>query len=580
MSDLRHVAIFWDYENCSPPCAISGFDIVDNIRDIAHQYGSVKLFKAYLALSEQASSKSIIGMRSELQSCGVSLTDCPHNGKKERLDRSFHCPVDMLTYAIDTPAPATILLISGDRDFVYAVSVLRLRKYNVVLVAPNSSHSSLRVQASVVLDWDSDVLGKSTNGNQRSASTDAATHPNVGPNTHRRSQSSLSILETTPQTPQRQRGHSFRGTLSTPVVESPQTMGASPRLQTKLPPDAGHSLPPTSHLTPLDKSAISPVPESSVVIPASTSGQSAIDDSGPIADLNMHLRTLGNTSAPDSSLHPKLTISTPADAVFKPMIHSSTPAPREVRTVATPNTPSPHMSSSPLSANSSGPTTPADTAQIQVSINGQKAVVPLINATDNRQCSSEFPPRCIATGVSVKCGPGQRAAEGALADSGISGFAQSTVVAPAAKTVPTASESRTISAPQDVTDKLPLVPPPPIGASGIIRYGLPTIGKPSPPVIARPPTTISYTIPPEYSTLIHLLEHHRVRGIERPIRSVIACALVERDRNAYTMVGVQRWREYAESAVRAGIITLGGVQGEAWVSLTPAWHNKVAVPGQ
>ncbi len=68
----------------------------------------------------------------------------------------------MLTYAIDNPAPATIVLISGDRDFVYAVSVLRLRKYRVVLVAPNTAHASLKSQASNVLDWETDIMRRTT----------------------------------------------------------------------------------------------------------------------------------------------------------------------------------------------------------------------------------------------------------------------------------------------------------------------------------------------------------------------------------------------------------------------------------
>ena len=66
----------------------------------------------------------------------------------------------MLTYAIDTPAPATIILISGDRDFVYAVSVLRFRRYHVVVIAPGSAHATLKSRASEILDWDHDVLGK------------------------------------------------------------------------------------------------------------------------------------------------------------------------------------------------------------------------------------------------------------------------------------------------------------------------------------------------------------------------------------------------------------------------------------
>ena len=191
------VAIFWDYgklfdlitahsmsrrshalasslENCSPHHN-SGSNAIDNIRQIAHRYGPVIQFKAYLELSEQTSPKSL-GLRSELQSCGVSLTDCPHNGRKDVADKMMigavtalvalwlvvehHIPVDMLTYAIDTPAPATIILISGDRDFVYAVSVLRFRRYHVVVIAPGSAHVSLKSRASDVLDWDQDVLGK------------------------------------------------------------------------------------------------------------------------------------------------------------------------------------------------------------------------------------------------------------------------------------------------------------------------------------------------------------------------------------------------------------------------------------
>lgn len=78
--------LFLNPENCAPPTSTPGYDVVNNIRQVAHEYGSVKLFKAYLELSEQSSSKSI-GLRSELQSCGVSLTDCPHNGRKDVADK-------------------------------------------------------------------------------------------------------------------------------------------------------------------------------------------------------------------------------------------------------------------------------------------------------------------------------------------------------------------------------------------------------------------------------------------------------------------------------------------------------------
>ena len=66
----------------------------------------------------------------------------------------------MLAYAMDNPAPATIVLISGDGDFVHAVSLLRLRRYYVVIIAPtqNNMHLSMKHQASEVYDWCSDII--------------------------------------------------------------------------------------------------------------------------------------------------------------------------------------------------------------------------------------------------------------------------------------------------------------------------------------------------------------------------------------------------------------------------------------
>lgn len=59
---------------------------MDNIRRIALKYGPIKIFKAYLEISARASPESL-ALRSELQSCGVSLTDCPHNGRKDVADK-------------------------------------------------------------------------------------------------------------------------------------------------------------------------------------------------------------------------------------------------------------------------------------------------------------------------------------------------------------------------------------------------------------------------------------------------------------------------------------------------------------
>lgn len=66
--------------------------------------------------------------------------------------------MDILAHAIDNPAPSTIVLISGERDFAYALAILRLRCYRVVLITLSNAHPSLRAQASLCFNWVSDVL--------------------------------------------------------------------------------------------------------------------------------------------------------------------------------------------------------------------------------------------------------------------------------------------------------------------------------------------------------------------------------------------------------------------------------------
>ncbi|KAF6764824.1 NYN domain-containing protein [Ephemerocybe angulata] len=172
----ENVAIFWDYENCSIPANLTGYEVVNAIRLISQDYGSVNLFKAYLEVSEQVLSSRSLTLRSELQASGVSLTDCPHNGRKDVADKMML--VDMLSYAIDHPTPATFVLISGDRDFSYALSTLRLRRYRVVLITPPNTHISLTAQASVRLHWNSDVLDASMESSPKSPTKKEAARVN------------------------------------------------------------------------------------------------------------------------------------------------------------------------------------------------------------------------------------------------------------------------------------------------------------------------------------------------------------------------------------------------------------------
>jgi hypothetical protein len=61
--------------------------------------------------------------------------------------------VDMLLWAVDNPAPANYLLISGDRDFSNALHQLRMRRYNVLLAQPFCASAPLTAAAKFVWSW-------------------------------------------------------------------------------------------------------------------------------------------------------------------------------------------------------------------------------------------------------------------------------------------------------------------------------------------------------------------------------------------------------------------------------------------
>jgi len=84
-------------ENCSAPSNGSGFAIASNIVSLARPFGSIKVFKAYLEISDQPPFSRSLALRSELQSSGVTLVDCPHNGRKEVADKMIigQKPIDI-----------------------------------------------------------------------------------------------------------------------------------------------------------------------------------------------------------------------------------------------------------------------------------------------------------------------------------------------------------------------------------------------------------------------------------------------------------------------------------------------------
>lgn len=105
-------------------------------------------------------------------------------GVKDASDKKIL--VDMLFWAVDNPAPANYLLISGDRDFSNALHQLRMRRYNILLAQPQKASAPLIAAAKSVWLWTSLSAGGSplttgessqlTNGNH-TFNSEISQHP-------------------------------------------------------------------------------------------------------------------------------------------------------------------------------------------------------------------------------------------------------------------------------------------------------------------------------------------------------------------------------------------------------------------
>lgn len=105
----------------------------------------------------------------------------------------------MLAFAMDNPTPATVVMITGDRDFAYAASLLRLRGYEVIMIVPPPVHMSLKMQANKVHDWQRDVLGLAELHREKASGTQcllSASFDTVDPPVTLGSESSRSLSDT------------------------------------------------------------------------------------------------------------------------------------------------------------------------------------------------------------------------------------------------------------------------------------------------------------------------------------------------------------------------------------------------
>ncbi|PPS08540.1 hypothetical protein GOBAR_AA12116 [Gossypium barbadense] len=140
-------SVWWDIENCQVPKHCDPHAIAQNISSAL-----VKMnYCGPVSISAYGDTNRIPSyVQQALSSTGIALNHVPA-GVKDASDKKIL--VDKLFWAVDNPAPATYLLISGDRDFSNALHQLRMRRYNILLAQPMKASAPLVAAARSVWLW-------------------------------------------------------------------------------------------------------------------------------------------------------------------------------------------------------------------------------------------------------------------------------------------------------------------------------------------------------------------------------------------------------------------------------------------
>ncbi|KAJ6694395.1 hypothetical protein OIU85_005111, partial [Salix viminalis] len=146
-------SVWWDIENCAVPKGCDPHAIAQNISSALAEMK----YCGPVSISAYGDTQGINSAAQQaLSSTGVSLNHVPA-GIKDASDKKIL--VDMLFWAVDNPAPANYLLISGDRDFSNALHQLRMRRYNILLAQPKTASAPLVAAAKSVWLWTSLLAG-------------------------------------------------------------------------------------------------------------------------------------------------------------------------------------------------------------------------------------------------------------------------------------------------------------------------------------------------------------------------------------------------------------------------------------
>ncbi|KAK1235677.1 hypothetical protein PQX77_001086 [Marasmius sp. AFHP31] len=590
------VAVFWDYENCRPPSNASGYSVMGEIRKVAQRYGLIKTCRGYADFSELGSSPRSVTLRSELQCSGLSMIDCPHNGRKNVADQMMI--VDMLTFAIDNEGDgSTIVLISGDRDFAYPVSILRFRMCQVIVISPTlpGAHLSLRSQASTFLDWT--VMVNSLKDDKSSVDSSPPSNANIPlPPTSTGAQNNgksniHNVTNLRPQTkhspeafpPASRNEVTERKPLvapaaipdNTPPVYAATANTAGETAPPTTPPPAGnhvHELAPVAkyvydglqrQATLIDESTAPPLAHLPSVSPttfSSLSCQSQSDAEG-LWTIPLHLRSLVRVL--QKSFENGTT--QPLRAIVAAELEAQDSKVYENAGVTT------FWELFRLAIKESLVWWGEQGDDVWVALH-PCAILKLQLLEDDSPLNAATP-----MASTMHASPGNKAdAVPITMDNTPPVYAAATIVATDESATPTSPPSaqspeparparcaddglrRQVTGPSD--EPLPPSPPALTAASPL------PLSAPSPPQGQLDATT-TWTVPFHLRSLVRILQKHLENGTTQPLRSIVAAELEAQDSKVYENAGVTTFWELFRLAVRESLVWYGGQGDNVWVAL-------------
>ncbi|KAL1693483.1 NYN domain-containing protein [Schizophyllum commune] len=561
-------------ENCHFTGGCSGFDIAKNIERVALPHGSVTAFNAYLDPQLCTISNTL---RSELQSSGVALIDCPHNGQKNAVDQMLQ--TDILLFALDNPAPATLVLISGDRDFAYTAAVLRRRHYNVILICRSQPgpHRTLLSQVASHVDWATEILGfnEPEHDVRRRPPMQTPASPSSGSLRHVQSPSmsarNLERQDVTPSSPgpdqaSPRRDRSARSAF--PAVVSAEVASVQPlRYQSPTKPDIRSAIPSSIDPEPATRrkqtllpSVLSP-PETPAV-PVATSRPAPATRTSPDSAADIPSPSPGPSIIPAPVIPSEPTLPPPPPPVLPP-------APLQ----------SPHLRFKPLirilrAYLEEGEPFP------KVSAVGIKLIGSDVNAYANAGANNfkEYCSMAAAQGIVLLGGEG---AKEWISLSGLdTAAAEDEDTAPETPSPETAAKLGTGGA--SSSHDLPSGASTPSASSTSIHSTL------SSDTVAAAAATASAsmlddglssssnapTFPAHFQSLMAVMRSLYAAGSSRPRRKELSGRLLRADKDVYQKAGLQSFKNYIAAATAAGLVAPGGSGAEAYVELTPAYAEE------